>query len=809
MTKGKDVPEQVNRLRNANFARGRDVPAHWKWNSEGGGANWDRVAPDGEGPPRLRISTVGAKGSASFSQEVGCVPGKHYRIEAVISCRLRPGSDDGGAVLRVLQQPSKGRLDPASPGASLATPPVTGTGNPVTLRAYYQAPAVEKGLKRGLADGAKKARVLVGIEQATGWLVVHEVRFIRILEPEHSSHPFAALPPAHAMPPPRRVGRVCVCSASAEQRPITDRLRTFFGQANVTTLGPEDLNAEVRNGSVDSRGAMLGRQPLPNGRGSENGRGSDKGRSSEGARGSFAADAILLPDVTPPRGLRGTAALRKLAENRIVIISLPAYAALTRKSASPAVVRRIEQVDDPIHARVTYGNFATGGFALHDAFVFAWAGKKPGSYCQNQFRKSKPFQAHCKREGLITLLDSLCERDATSEQPVALFRPSANGALFVMDIEPVEAEGSTMGEPILAMRLLLSILGQELDSFGQYLTPIRTEAAFREMIREFTVRFPNARVHDADVPSSEVTEQIVTVGGEDESFGLPLMPKPVILLRSGLLGGDIESMFGCLTWLKQFVRPEPHACPYGLALASRYRIAWVPSVAPWQGGTGNYGPLSTGLAGGRRSGEPPQISTSIEAEPGALALLIDVVSHPMHRTRVTLAREGGGDVHRATLSYDHVAKWLPLLFLPNESGSKRATPGFWRGSELLFTAEPGGSLWDRSTYAWRVEAPPLEISVDAGAFAEGAHADALRAGAQVVRIEVPGNDADFPAFSIYRTGVLATLIEMVIGLQFGLIAVNRSRSAIHFDGFPPVSPGAALIADRNEPILRQAVCQAS
>ena len=51
------------------------------------------------------------------------------------------------------------------------------------------------------------------------------------------------------------------------------------------------------------------------------------------------------------------------------------------------------------------------------------------------------------------------------------------------------------------------------------------------------------------------------------------------------------------------------------------------------------------------------------------------------------------------------------------------------------------------------------------------------------------------------TDLLASLLEQVIGLHYGLIAVNRSLAPVQMDGLPPVAPGAALIVDRQDPWL--------
>ena len=78
----------------------------------------------------------------------------------------------------------------------------------------------------------------------------------------------------------------------------------------------------------------------------------------------------------------------------------------------------------------------------------------------------------------------------------------------------------------------------------------------------------------------------------------------------------------------------------------------------------------------------------------------------------------------------------------------------------------------------------------------------------MIRLEIPSSDADYTAHSIQRTDLVATLLEQTIGLQFGLLAVNRSATPVTFNGFSPVAPGEALIIDQRDPMLRVDASQA-
>ena len=110
----------------------------------------------------------------------------------------------------------------------------------------------------------------------------------------------------------------------------------------------------------------------------------------------------------------------------------------------------------------------------------------------------------------------------------------------------------------------------------------------------------------------------------------------------------------------------------------------------------------------------------------------------------------------------------------------------------------------RDALAWQRSQYDVEVAVDPTYFTSDAHRQVLTAGGEVIRVEIPAHEADFVAYSILNTDLTATLLEQVIGLQYGLIAANRQPRAVRFNAVPPVRPGEALILDRRDPLLREA-----
>lgn len=708
------VSSKVNRLRNPRFSHGREVPRGWSWEGTAG-ASW-RCSIDADGRRNgLLIEVAEERAEGRIEQRARCRPGDFYRVEAVVEAHLKAQVGLGGCSLCIAPATEKPQW---LSGAAVAE-----TGDRQTLRGYYEA-----------AEDCREVRIGVEVRGAVGSARVEEVRFIRILEPEEEAHVMAIALPDLTLPAPRTVRQVAVCSATGAARPITQRLRAAMGEACVAAGLPGDA-----------------------------------GRMAEGA------DAVLLPDEAPPKGLRSLRALLNLAAERIVVISLPAFAKLAGEAVR---LRRIEQPDDPIHARITLANHATRGFMLHDAIPFAWTGKESGSFVQRQFRKTAALKGLCEKYGFLTLLDSLCDKDSTSYQPVCLYRPTSGGALVVMDVEPMEETGTSFAEPVLPMHLLLSLLGHPHVGLGQHVVPHVDEADFRGMLREMSVRYRGFRLLEADVPIDEVTEQLVLIGGEDESFGLPLRPKPLLLVRSGLASGDMESVYGALMWFKQLVRMEPFVCLYAAALCTRFRLAWLPLACGWPTGRGWHLGDNESLR-----------AYELELDNVPVAAVIDVCGRPVQQARVLV--QGGDGTAEAVL------RWLPRLHERFPAGQVFSADVPW-----------GASLADRGPVDWRHVGGRVAVEAVSGAATDDVHRAVLASGGHVVRLEVPGWVGDFTSQSIARTALVATLLEQVIGLHHGLIAVNRLPETVSFPGFGEVAPGQALIVDHHDPRLKLALSQA-
>ena len=721
------MAQTLNQVKNPDFGQGKSEPRHWTWSSGSAGTSGratasavrakdqDKKDESAESFDGIRLTADG-QATGRIEQAVRVRGGEYYRVEADVFCTLTAGAGGGFSLSLQFFDADDDLLD------AYETARLRSTDRVRTLRGYLQAP-----------DGAKRAQLSLGIHQSEGLVLIESVRMMRMIEPDLDGHALSVPPPPHTYEPVRTAASATVCSKDADGRPLTELLIRVLGGDSVSTLAP----ASFRAATVES-------------------------------------DALFLPDAKPPSSIKSLAALLRLAENHIVVISLPAFQTLAEKHVT---IRTVTQPDDPIHARVAYAHHCTHGFALHDVFPFAWTGRSKENFRQRQFSKNAGFKEFCEKRGFEVFLESMCDKDSTSQKPTGLFRQSENGMLFVVDIEPLEVETSLFGEVNLAAHLLLAMLGHTASGLGQYSVPYETEGRLRGSMRDMSVRFAPINTHDADVPEDEVREQLVTAGDVKQTFGLPVRARDAIIIRSGLVPGDMESVYGPMVWLKQLVRMAPHTCPYAEAIGARYRIAWMPSVAPFIPRYGFGAPRAEDVS-------PIEIDT----EDSGVAAIIDVVSIPEERIRVVLATDD--------TRFERYRQFFPKL-----TETFTARDGLWWGPSRGERADNVG------LYSWHTRlAYDVEVVRDANAFTENCHRDARNNGATLIRLEVPGGIGDFVSHSIRRTDAAATSLEHVIGLLDGLIAVNRRRKPVQFDGFAPLSPGQALVVDDPATLEKAAAC---
>lgn len=688
--------QQLNKIRNADFSRGRSRPASWDL-TEPPPSPWVYHRGDANGEV-AGIALCATKPTTSgWSQRFRCRKDQYYRIEALVSCACavqpgrgrRNGSVGSGGLVVAVEMYDQGQR----PIERYELPPLV-TADRLIHRAYFKTPTA-----------ARSVRVSVGLANATGSVAIHEVRVFAVIEPELKSYALAIPPPPYADKPPVRVRRVLVVSADTD-RLIVERLAACFGGRAVRVCAPGDFDPQA-----------------------------------------VRSDAVIWADDAVSDRFRKIEQAEAVARDRVVILSTGWLAVAAGDAAR---VRTIRQTDDPIHARVVHADYATHGFALHDILPFAGRSGLSADMYQRQFRGGPAFRALCARHGLEVMLHAVTDSDSTSEKPIALFRRTSGGSLMVMDMDAAEVADTSTDDATAAMHLILSALGRQQTLAGQFVDPARTEEELGEHLCDLVERFAGLYWYGGRAPRHLRSPCCIRVGRDLESAGLSLRPRPVILIRSGMTGHDIEGVYAVMLWLKQLLRPAPFVHPFARLLGGRFRVIWVPllrRIEPW---------------GGWRSdatGSPWRIEPDFD--PDTVAGCLDVTTTPTHAVRVMAPRRDA---------------YFRLL-----SGVLPPLADTVLGRRHFYRAVPCDQLAaDRAAANWRCDDLSPRVSVAPSLFATAYHDAVRRAGGSMVRLELPSSGALSAANSLWRTDWAVNMIEQIIGLHYGCLLANRSADPVRF-----------------------------
>jgi hypothetical protein len=448
------------------------------------------------------------------------------------------------------------------------------------------------------------------------------------------------------------------------------------------------------------------------------------------------ADAVILQGEDWGRSGPNLKQLLNRANSQMIIVSLGLFAKMVNRQHNGTIdLKKNSQDDDPIHAKVMYANFVTRGFALEDVIPYRWEDGE--DYYQRYIRRSRDFKAFGKKHELLTLLTSEGDTDAKSGHPTVLYKEVSGGGLVVMDLDGVFADYLSSDSANVTATILFNVLGQAQASLGQFVAPGTKLDELKEIVEDTAERFPLMQLSEGQEPTEPKWR--FDLGHPGTSYGLA-RHRPTVMVRTGMNGDDIEGVYGALMWLKGLCRPEPYGCRYVNTLDSRHHVRWIPLVRPelWA-----------------EHVSPTDLLPDASRFDEGVGVVLDVTRAKDESIELLLPGEAGYEPFKMT---------LPLLY-----------EAMGRGRFFHFGPAPLAGRGERHTMGWRGDLLPLNIVADADAFGGPFDRAALEAGTRIIRLRLP-DGADFgPGTSFRLTELAASMIEWIVGLELGLVVVNRDE----------------------------------
>jgi hypothetical protein len=290
--------------------------------------------------------------------------------------------------------------------------------------------------------------------------------------------------------------------------------------------------------------------------------------------------AVWIGDVEAAESNVTWKQLVALGDRQPVLISLGGFAEVVNRFRPRTVRARIrEQTDRPTCARVKWAGFITRGFALEDVSPCGWVRGRNASYVVRHLVRSAVLRRFLDEHGLHTVLTLETDADATSDQPLCLYRRGRSGFLLVVDPGAESfCPGGSPASPYVA-RLVLQALGRLAPGRGQYTVSPRCRAELRQNLSGFCERFQRFRWHPTFSYASDPPIGWIDLRPPGGPLTVSGAPRRRIEARTGFAKDEWDLVFGVATYFKQLLR-EPVGERPGLAdLLRHHSIQWIPVAA--------------------------------------------------------------------------------------------------------------------------------------------------------------------------------------------------------------------------------------
>lgn len=490
------------------------------------------------------------------------------------------------------------------------------------------------------------------------------------------------------------------------------------------------------------------------------------------------AGEILAPllgaasvEIRAPGGL-SPSTLAALCERRLAVIAPSDFAAVFRGSVRCAMHEDAKQAPC---ARIVCAGPLTRGFAPGDVIPW-WRRASDGeAFAQEQV---------VARPGVLDRLGFDAIATGANGRPVILHRPVRAGGILVMDVGMFDTRPTFSGEENLPALILTNALGRPQTSTGRFVHPghpLFDYDGFRETLRDAASTTPSLRLREEGQTREGRPIYSLSVGREDA---------PAFYVDCGIHSDEWAPCYGAVLYAIRLAKAWDAGEPWARALLSDLRLLCIPLLSPdgwdihrrfireldlnrnfplhWQEYSGGYkgpGPLS----------EP---ESRVVAEIFRREKVVAAAN--WHETTAGTNWVG---FPRTDGRYRKYAVSVPSIFRQVIDGRARdpeALRGL-RGRAFLRQAATWTQITDPRNFHWqRTDSYPYVRDYGPQRVPyELLYADSL--GIDGLTVEQYGNSDLSSAASPQRTEMTAQIIEMLFGLQIGLVCRNASSETMRLD----------------------------
>lgn len=483
-------------------------------------------------------------------------------------------------------------------------------------------------------------------------------------------------------------------------------------------------------------------------------------------------------------------ALAALAERTLVVMAPQALAA-----SVPAVTCRTFRTRgvEPC-ARIVAANALVRGFSPGD--VLPWHDRCPdGGFEQTQLRIAPDVM---DRLGLRPLAVSATREKAGNGHPLILWRAGARGGgLAVMDWPGLSAPPDYKGYGNLTAMILANAFGRPQTSFGRFVYPGHPSFGIERFYAEL-------HALAAAQPALRLAEEGRTRQGRPVlSLSLGPPDAPTVYLDCGIHGDEWSPCFGTVLYLQRLAEEYAHGRPWARALLRSLQVKAIPVLSPdgWEDHVRCVRSIDL------NRNFPVFRKNASRAYRGPAAL-----SEPETRLVARIFRR---DRVVAALNWHETSAATNWVGFPASTGRYRkyavSVPALFAqvidGRYFCHRAATWTQITDSRNYHFYLgdSFPYLRDYSPTPSPYEMFFADRL--GIEALTIEQYGSSDLSCAQTPQRTDITGQIIEMLLGLQVGLLCRNHGSAPLHLD-VPLAADGAAGVARVFGPDGRERRCVA-